>query len=66
MKKTKLNKNHGFKKSMYCGIGTCVEVKIGKRVVAIRQSSNPDKVVNFSRKEWAVFLKGVEKGEFDI
>ncbi|OGN14319.1 MAG: hypothetical protein A3J47_01740 [Candidatus Yanofskybacteria bacterium RIFCSPHIGHO2_02_FULL_43_22] len=66
MKTTKLEKNDGFRASMFCGIGACVEVKIGKRAVAVRQSSKPDKIVNFSRKEWAAFLKGVKGGEFNI
>lgn len=66
MKKAKLNKNNGFRKSMYCGIGACVEVKIGERTVAVRQSLRPDKIVKFTRKEWAVFLTGVNRGEFSI
>ena len=46
--------------------GTCVEV--GKmELYAIRDSKNPDgSVLVFDTSEWAVFVRAVKAGEFDL
>lgn len=45
--------------------GACVEVSIGDEI-GVRDSKDPSKVLVFNRREWAAFLDGAKKGEFDI
>ena len=54
-----------FSKSSLCDTGTCVEVSIGE-VVLVRNSSAPEKRVEFTREEWRTFVAGVRSGEFEI
>ncbi|MCW7554825.1 DUF397 domain-containing protein [Endozoicomonas gorgoniicola] len=60
-----------FKKSSAClplARVFCVAVAISpEKEVAVRQSSDPDKVtLVFSSAEWDAFIKGVKNGEFDL
>jgi len=58
-----------WRKSSY-SIGsdsTCVEVSIQADGVAVRDSKNPNgPVLQFTMKEWRVFLLGVRSNEFDV
>ena len=55
-----------FKRSSYCVISACVEVAQKKNGISVRRATNRKKVLNFSKKEWRDFLKGVKGGEFDV
>ena len=45
---------------------TCVSIKIGDKV-QVRNTEDPSKkTLDFSRDEWAAFIKGVKLGEFDV
>lgn len=47
------------------GGGGCVEVR-GSDLVEVRDSKDPDgPVLRFTPHEWACFLDGARKGEFD-
>lgn len=58
---------HHFKKSSLCETqGTCVEVALLDRMVAIRDPKNLEQApLYFNQEEWRVFIAGVKKGEFD-
>lgn len=46
--------------------GNCVEVASAAEMVAIRHSRRPDaELILYSRPEFAAFVDGVRKGEFD-
>jgi hypothetical protein len=56
-----------FRKSRFSGPNGCVEVAIQGDGVAVRDSKNRDgAVLEFSPGDWAVFLRGVKAGEFDL
>ena len=56
-----------FRKSRFSGPNGCVEVAIQDDGVAVRDSRNRDgAVLEFSPGDWAVFLRGVKAGEFDL
>jgi hypothetical protein len=56
-----------FFKSSFSGPNGCVEVAIQDDGVAVRDSRNRDgAVLTFSPSDWAVFLRGVKAGEFDL
>jgi hypothetical protein len=54
----------GFRKSVRCDTGSCVEVAIGDEV-EVRNSTEPGRTVVFTKKEWQTFVEGVRSGEFD-
>ncbi|GAA4535211.1 DUF397 domain-containing protein [Pseudonocardia xishanensis] len=46
---------------------TCVDVAISAIAVHVRDSKDPDgPILRFSTVEWAVFLRGVHGGEFEL
>lgn len=46
--------------------GACVEVAPAGDAVAVRHSKDPDgPVLMYTAAEWAAFLDGAKKGEFD-
>ena len=47
--------------------GSCVEVApTAERMIAVRDSKNPSgPVLHYTRAEWAAFVDGAKKGEFD-
>lgn len=49
-----------------CESNACVEVGAGGDRILVRNSTRPDLVVEFTPVEWAAFLAGVRRGEFDI
>lgn len=55
-----------FRKSSYCGLGSCVEVGVDGDDVVMRDSKNPELEVRCTRQEWEDFLAGVRNGEFDV
>lgn len=56
-----------WRKSSCCKGGECVEIAILRGSVLIRDSKEPIRpVFHFTAKEWAAFLLGVKKGEFDV
>ena len=45
----------------------CVEVYgLESEYPSIRNSRAPQKVVSFDREEWAEFIEGVKRGDFDL
>jgi hypothetical protein len=57
----------GFRRSSYCGGGSCVEVARTDGGVALRDSKAPWKEEHvFTAEEWVAFVRGVKAGEFDI
>jgi hypothetical protein len=57
-----------FRRSSFCGTGTCVEVApLENGWVALRDSKNPAAPEHrFNRDEWIAFTRGVKAGEFDF
>lgn len=56
-----------FRKATGSGDLGCVEIAIGDNVIGVRDSKNQaGAVLRFTQHEWAVFLDGVKKGEFDL
>jgi hypothetical protein len=64
MNKAKLN-GARWRKSSVCAENSCTEVAHGDGVVGVRNSDSPDTVAMFTTQEWAVFLDGARRGEFD-
>jgi hypothetical protein len=59
----------GWRTASACGNGNCVEVAVvGGRHnhVAVRHSQHHDQIVVYTLAEWATFVEGVKRGEFDI
>lgn len=55
-----------FRKSSLSIQGECVEVAFERDAVAVRHSQHPDgPIMRFTYDEWAAFIGGVRKGEFD-
>jgi Domain of unknown function (DUF397) len=56
-----------FRKSRFSGSNGCVEVAFLEDGVAVRDAKHREgAVLEFSRTEWAAFLRGVAAGEFDL
>ncbi len=56
-----------FKKSSYCDKGKCcVEVAIEENMVFIKNSKNPNRIIQYSSQEWKDFIEGVKNNEFNI
>lgn len=57
-----------FRKSSTCGDKSCVEVAIAGDVIGLRDSKDNGcgPVLAFTADEWAAFLGGARKGEFDL
>ena len=56
-----------WRRSSFCsGADTmCVEVAMGERSVAVRDSKDPaGPILAFTHDEWLIFLHGVRAGEF--
>jgi hypothetical protein len=46
--------------------GDCVQVGSNAGLVLVRHSKNPGgPVLSYTRREWAAFIDGVKKSEFD-
>jgi uncharacterized protein DUF397 len=44
----------------------CVQVKSANGMIVVGDSKNPDgHVLSYTRQEWAAFLEGAKRGEFD-
>ena len=54
-----------WKRSSFCNMNGCLEVRVDGSIVSIRDSSVPGPVLEFTRTEWAKFIAGVKAGEFD-
>jgi hypothetical protein len=55
-----------WQKSSATTQGACVEVARSHEHVWVRDSKDPlGPVLGLTREEWAVFLVGVQRGEFD-
>jgi hypothetical protein len=53
-----------WKKSSKCGTNACVEAKITKHVVVLKDDTGS--MVIYSHDEWQAFIDGVKAGEFDL
>ncbi|MEA2202716.1 MAG: hypothetical protein QOI89_3396 [Solirubrobacteraceae bacterium] len=47
------------------GVGACVELAVDGDLIALRNSKNPHLHCYFTHAEFAAFLVGAKKGEFD-
>ncbi|WP_088289055.1 DUF397 domain-containing protein [Kineosporia sp. A_224] len=55
-----------WRRAAACGEAACVEVGATLESVAIRDSKNRcGGSLTFTRAEWAAFVEGVRRGEFD-
>lgn len=56
-----------FRKAGGCADKSCVEIAMAGDVIGIRDSKDHGRgpVLAFTRDEWAAFLGGARKGEFD-
>jgi hypothetical protein len=55
-----------WQRSRRCADGACVEVKQGEDGrVQVRSSVRPDTTLHLSAAQWAAFLAGVTRGDFD-
>jgi hypothetical protein len=58
--------NGSWRKSSASEAGNCVEARTGAGGVEVRDSKNPGgPVLAYTPAEWAAFLHGVKRGEFD-
>jgi hypothetical protein len=57
-----------FRKADGCSDKSCVEVAITADAIGIRDSKDNGRgpVLAFTPDEWAAFLNGARKGEFDL
>jgi hypothetical protein len=54
------------KSTMSIANGACVQVKRDDKMILLRDSKHPEgPVLTFTPVEWAAFLDGAKKGEFD-
>ncbi|MGH3794613.1 MAG: DUF397 domain-containing protein [Pseudonocardiaceae bacterium] len=55
-----------WRKSSASGAGECVQFTCSAEHVWVRDSKNPlGPALGFNSEEWAEFLAGVQRGEFD-
>lgn len=54
-----------YKKSSFCILGGCLEVKVDRNGVRVRRSNDKESVIRVSLNEWIAFVKAVKAGEFD-
>jgi len=67
MNHKELSEGKFFKSSFSGDAGQCVEVRITKQNIAVRDSKNPEAdIMVFSNDEWNAFIQGVKNGEFDL
>ena len=58
--------NGSWRKPSASGGTNCVEARTGAGGVEVRDSKNPGgPVLAYTPAEWAAFLHGVKRGEFD-
>jgi hypothetical protein len=63
---TEPTKSVQWRRSSDCTSGTCVEVADAEDRVLVRDSKDPAAApLTFTREEWAAFVAGVKRGEFD-
>jgi len=55
-----------FKKSSFCGDSACVEVDEDGSVILMRQTEDPENVLEFDPEAWKEFLGKVHEHEFDV
>lgn len=53
-------------KSSYSSNGSCVEVLRIENSILVRDSKNPEQVLEFTIEEWDAFIMGAKKKEFDF
>jgi Domain of unknown function (DUF397) len=63
-----MNVDTGYRRSSYCGSGSCVEVSpLDNGAVAVRDSKDLTlRPHMFTGDEWTAFVLGVKSGEFDF
>lgn len=55
-----------YKKSSFCGDSACTELAVGETIVFMRNSTDPDTVVEFDRLAWQDLHAGITAGEFSV
>ena len=65
---TEVSSGQGYRRSSFCGGGSCVEVApLENGRVAVRDSKDTTKQEHvYTQEEWNDFVKGVKAGEFDF
>ncbi|HEX3257447.1 MAG TPA: DUF397 domain-containing protein [Pseudonocardia sp.] len=53
------------KASYSAGCGACVELAPHRGMIALRDSKNPEVLLQFTRLELYAFIDGAKRGEFD-
>lgn len=53
-----------WRHSSFCNGGACVETKFHEDRVEVRDSENPDKIINISPGSWRDFVAGIKNDEF--
>lgn len=63
-----MNRTTPFRRSSFCGDGSCVEVSaLQDGTIAVRDGKNRDQSQHvFTADEWTAFVRGVKAGEFDF
>jgi hypothetical protein len=57
--------SRNWRTSTASGGSNCVQVGSNNDMVVVGDSKNPDQVLSYTRQEWAAFLEGAKRGEFD-
>lgn len=56
-----------YKISSFCNFGECVEVgRLPDGGMSVRATAERSTTLEFTRDEWAAFVRGVKAGEFDV
>lgn len=56
-----------WRKGSGCESNNCMEVRVLRHKVLVRNSSDPvSPVLIFSRDSWKAFIEGARRGEFDL
>lgn len=55
-----------WQKSTKCEAANWVEVAFSESFVHVRDSKNPNRVLDFTYDEWKAFTEGAKLGEFDL
>lgn len=61
-----MNSSAEWLSSSACESSACVQVAVTEDSVMVRGSESPGEVLYFTPEEWAAFLKGAARGEFDL
>lgn len=55
-----------WRRSSFCDTSACVEIVALDEGMALRDSADPQRTLQFSRDDWMTFIAGVRAGDFDL